>query len=91
MGKERLANRADELEDLMIESQDFDIASVMSDEYRQLTRILKTLGSSYPYEQAIRMVDICELLEKKMPNIPKPVFEEYVIYQNLIAIILEEE
>ena len=87
--QETLSKEADELEDLLISMSDFDRSHVLLDEYTIRVWALKSINDIYPYDQAIRITDICDVLEDKLPRVSDNVFEQYVIYLNLLAICLK--
>ena len=87
--RKTLGAEANEFEDLLIDMSDFDRSGVILDEYATRIYALKSIGDDYPYDQAIRITDICGVIEGKLPKVSDEIFEQYTIYLNLLAICLE--
>lgn len=79
----------EELEDLLIEMADFDHATILLDEYAIRVWALKSLSDPYPYDQAIRITEICDTIEKQLPHVSDELFEQYATYIDMLAICLQ--
>ena len=90
MNRETLIAKANELEDLIIEMGDIDSAEVLFDMYKSCILSLKQQDDDYPIDQATRFLDICDVIDQKLPNVSDIEFEQYAIYLRLLAICLEE-
>ena len=92
MTNQDVISKSDELEDTLITTAglDSDITTELLDEYAIHVWALKSADSDYPLEQAIRIQEICEEVESKLPRVRPTVFGQYVIYLNLLAICLEK-
>ena len=89
INRKEIIEKADELEDLLVTMSDFDHSKVLLDEYAIHIQALKSMGDIYPYDQAIRIGEIRDVIESRLPNVSDEVFEQYVVYINLLAICLE--
>lgn len=85
----QLHHKADDLEDLLIIISDYDSSIVVLEEYEQTINLMKCQGDNYPMEQAIRLLEILEMLEPKLKRLADMQYEQYRIYLDLAAICLE--
>ena len=92
MKSSEVTAHADELEDIMIETAglDPDITAELSDEYAIHVWALKHINHSYPFEQALRVQEICDQIEGRLPRVSNRVFDQYTVYMGLLAILLQE-
>jgi len=81
----------EEIEDVLINTAglDQDTTDQLLKEYSGICKILRSVDDDYPLMQAIRFQEICDEIEKQLPDVSEEVFEQYVIYMNLLAICME--
>lgn len=84
-------DKLDELEDILINTAgiDWEYSHQLLQDYDSMCQVLKESGDNYPYDQSIRLYEIYNELETQLPNVSDNIYEQYVIYLNLLAICLE--
>jgi len=89
--KSEIVSEMEEIEDTLIDTagMNWEYSLELLDDYAIRCWALKIRGDSYPLEQAIRLQEIFEEIEKLMPNVSDLVFEQFCIYIHLLAISLE--
>lgn len=84
--------KANDLEDTMIDAAGIvgdDIITELLQDYSVHVWALKSVGDDYPLEQAIRIWDIIEFVESKLPDVPEHIYDWYVVYLKLYSICME--
>jgi len=83
-----IRNRITELEDTLISiaGLDEELTNELLDEYCINVWALKSVDDTWIWEQTIRLQEIVDTIETRMPRISDKIFEEYIMYLNLLAI-----
>lgn len=92
MKRADVISSADYLEDAMIDTAGIvadDVITALLQDYSVYVWALKSVGDDYPLEQAMRIWDIIEFVESKLPNVPETIYERYVVYLKLYSICME--
>jgi hypothetical protein len=92
MKAQTVRDRADKIEDslIMISGIDENITRELLDEYAINVWALKYVNDDYPFVQALRLQDICEEIESRLPRVSDKIFNEYVNYLDLLSICMQE-
>lgn len=92
MKRADVIQRASDLEDVIVDAagiiSDDTITGLLQD-YSVHVWALKYADDDYPLEQAIRIWDIIEFVESKLPDVPELIYEQYVVYLKLYSICTE--
>ena len=75
---------------ISIAGLDQELERELLDEYSVNAWALKAIGDEWIWEQAIRVQEICDTIESRIPKISEEVMNEYVAYNILLAICLYE-
>lgn len=92
MKRAEIRQKANDLEDTMIDAAgivDDSIITGLLQDYSVHVWALKHVGDDYPLEQALRIQDIVNAVEQRLPHVSEGVYEEYVVYLKLYSICLE--